>query len=109
VGTNFGAAIRAQADQFNPCSDQDSPTILVIAAVAIQDEALRPSVVTAAAEFSPSLGKLSGSIGKALKGRQKRQFVLPITSCSGCIGYIQKMEDDISESRGCHEHAKFAP
>jgi len=44
--------------------------------------------VTAAAEFSPALGKLSGLIGQALKGRQKRQFVLPITSYAGSIGYI---------------------
>jgi len=65
---------------------------LTIASLRIDFE-LRPVRCDVAAELSPLLGRLLGSVGQALKGRQKRKFVLPITSWSGCIGYIQNRRE----------------
>jgi hypothetical protein len=60
----------------------------MIAAVAIEVEAPHPVRCDGGRRIHPFLGRLSGSVGQALKGRQKRQFVLPITSYAGSIGYI---------------------
>src|ERR1700682_2028313 len=60
----------------------------MIAAVAIEVEALRPVRCDGGRRIPPSLGRLSGSVGQALKAGKKRQFVLPITSYGGSLGYI---------------------